>query len=297
MVSIMRKLYVNGQMMNAEEAMVSVYDHGFLYGLGLFETFRTYGGRCFLLDRHMERLSDSCSQLGIMFKMSAAEVQHAVEQLLMLNELEDGYVRLTVSAGVGELGLPTDDYCNPTVVMMVKPLAAVSADNWNKGKALQLLETKRNTPEGAYRFKSLHYMNNIIAKRELISLGARTVVGAEGLMLDEAGMLTEGIVSNLFFVNDAVIYTPHVDTGILPGITRQYVIELAERLAFQVKEGHYRFEELWNSSEAWMTNSIQELIPVTTVINTDGVKRQLSGGVAGPICRQLTEVYRAATIK
>jgi len=297
MVSMMRLLYVNGQMMNAEEAMVSVYDHGFLYGLGLFETFRTYRGQCFLLDRHMKRLSESCSQLGILFQMSAAEVQHAVEQLLTLNELEDGYVRLTVSGGIGELGLPTDDYSNPTIVIMVKPLGYLTAEDWNKGKALQLLNTKRNTPEGLYRFKSLHYMNNIIAKRELISLGARTMAGAEGLMLNEKGFLAEGIVSNLFFVHNDVIYTPHIDTGILPGITRQYVIELAEQLAYQVKEGHYHFEELWNSSEAWMTNSIQELIPVTTVVNTAGVKQQLSGGAAGSICKQLLEAYRAATLK
>jgi len=295
MVSMMRILYVNGQMMNAEEAMVSVYDHGFLYGLGLFETFRTYGGQCFLLDRHMERLYESCSQLGILLQLSVSDVKHAVQQLLTLNKLEDGYVRLTVSGGIGELGLPTEDYCNPTVVIMVKPLGAVSAESWEQGKALQLLDTKRNTPEGLYRYKSLHYMNNIIAKRELLSLGTRTMAGVEGLMLNEKGVLAEGIVSNLFFVQNDVIHTPHVDTGILPGITRQYVMELAGQLAFQVKEGHYRFDELWNSSEAWMTNSIQELIPITTVINTAGLKQQLSRGAAGPICKQLAAVYRAAT--
>ncbi|MCM3635858.1 aminodeoxychorismate lyase [Paenibacillus camelliae] len=290
-------VYLNGQMMNAEEAMVSVYDHGFLYGLGLFETFRTYGGHCFLLERHMKRLLESCDQLGIQLRMNAADVQQAVGELLQLNKLEDGYVRLTVSGGMGELGLPSEDYDQATVVIMVKPLGAMSEEVWNTGKALQLLQTRRNTPEGRYRFKSLHYMNNILAKRELLSLGTRTAAGAEGLMLSEKGILAEGIVSNLFFVQDGVIYTPHIDTGILPGITRQYVIELARHLSYEVREGHYDFEALWNSSEAWMTNSIQELVPVTTLITTAGEKQQLSGGEAGPICRQLTAAYRASIDK
>ncbi|MFC6335184.1 aminodeoxychorismate lyase [Paenibacillus septentrionalis] len=296
-MSDMRTLYVNGKLMNAKEAMVSVYDHGFLYGLGLFETFRTYHGRCFLLERHINRLLDSCRQLGIACELTTESVQQIVTELLERNQLEEGYVRLTVSGGVGDLGLPMDDYSNPTIVVMVKPLAVMSADAWKKGKALQLLRTRRNSPEGAYRFKSLHYMNNIIAKRELLQLGDRTVAGAEGLMVNEKEQLAEGIVSNLFFVKDNVVHTPHIDTGILPGITRQFVIELAKQHGYDVKEGHYTFAELWTCSEAWITNSIQELVPVTTLLDMDGSRQTLSQAEAGSICTQLAQAYLAAAMK
>ncbi|GIP19629.1 4-amino-4-deoxychorismate lyase [Paenibacillus montaniterrae] len=290
-------VYVNGQMMNAEEAVVSVYDHGFLYGLGLFETFRTYQGKCFLLERHMQRLSESCKQLGIEFNMEPEHVQRIVSELLLLNHLAEGYVRLTVSGGVAELGLPAGDYAQPTIVIMVKSVASPTLESWRQGKPLQLLHTKRNTPEGAYRFKSLHYMNNIIAKRELLSLGERTMAGAEGLMLNEQHVLAEGIVSNLFFVHGNCLYTPHLSTGILPGITRQFVIELAGQLGFSIEEGKYDFSFLAQSSEIWMTNSIQELVPITTLIDLEGNRLLVSNGTAGPVCEQLAAAYRTETVK
>lgn len=286
---------MNGQMIPAEKAMVSVFDHGFLYGLGLFETFRTYGGKCFLLEQHMKRLADSCQHLGIALSLQAQHVQEIVDKLMQLNTLKEAYVRLTVSAGIAELGLPVNDYERPTVVIMVKHVASPDAESWHLGKTLQLLNTKRNTPEGEYRFKSLHYMNNIIAKRELLALGVRTAANAEGLMLNEQGDLTEGIVSNLFFVHDRVVYTPHLDTGILPGVTRQFVIELAQHQGLEVEEGFYPFSMLRQSSEIWMTNSIQELVPITTLIDTNGQQQVISNGTAGPICKQLANEYRRAT--
>jgi len=287
------KIYMNGQMMNAEEAMVSVYDHGFLYGLGLFETFRTYGGQGFLLERHMKRLETASLFLGIKLPITLEQLQPIVQSLLEANELADGYVRVTVSAGTGELGLPTQDYYEPTLIVMVKPIGDPTFEQWSKGKALQLLQTVRNTPEGPYRFKSLHYMNNIIAKRELLALGEATIVGAEGLMLSKNGYIAEGIVSNLFFVKDETIYTPHLDTGILPGITREFVIELARQHGLTVVEGFYTFAQLWEASEIWMTNSIQELIPITTLLDTEGQRRSVSEGAAGNYCQQLSAAYRA----
>ena len=279
--------------MNAEEAMVSVYDHGFLYGLGLFETFRTYGGQSFLLERHMERLETASQYLGIKLSITLGQLQRIVQSLLEANALVDGYVRVTVSAGTGELGLPTQDYNEPTVVVMVKPIGDPTFEQWRNGKALQLLQTVRNTPEGPYRFKSLHFMNNIIAKRELLALGEATVIGAEGLMLTNNGYIAEGIVSNLFFVKDETIYTPHLDTGILPGITREFVMQLAKQQGFTVEEGRYTFTQLWEASEIWMTNSIQELIPITSLLDAAGHTKQISEGVAGHYCHQLAAAYRA----
>jgi 4-amino-4-deoxychorismate lyase len=287
------KVGLNGALVQAEKAVISAYDHGFLYGIGLFETFRTYGGAPYLLERHMDRLRGGCRELGIILTLTEEQLADQVSGLLEANGLSDGYIRLTVSAGTGELGLPSSDYAEPTILLMAKPLAAVGAE-WlamepPAAKELRLLHTRRNSPEGSVRFKSLHYMNNIIAKRELLGLGAadsstetgdipdmRTEAarfGApEGLMLSREGWLAEGIVSNLFFVskNDGVICTPSIDTGILPGVTRKKVLELARGDGFAVEEGHYVWEELLDAREIWLTNSVQELVPVELITDLDG---------------------------
>lgn len=284
------KVGLNGSVVESSEAVISVYDHGFLYGMGLFETFRTYKGRPYLLNLHLERLRSGCEQLGIQFRMTEQEASAWVKRLLAENELEDGYVRLTVSAGEGELGLPTGDYEQPNALLLVKPLPQVSDAIHMRGRELRLLRTRRNTPEGSIRFKSLHYMNNIIAKRELLAVG--NSAGAEGLMLSADGWLAEGIVSNLFFVSEGVVRTPSIDTGILPGITRQRVLELAKSAGYETEEGWYTWSELLVAKEIWMTNSIQELVPVTTLTNTDHISTHV-GGEAGAITKQLLSLYRA----
>lgn len=284
------KVTLNGIVMDASKAVISVYDHGFLYGMGLFETFRTYGGKPFMLDRHLRRLMGSCQELAIRWEADAAVLNGWTQELLRQNELSDGYFRLTVSAGEAELGLPAEDYMNPNVLLLVKPLAALQPIVELPGKELRLLKTRRNTPEGAVRSKSLHYMNNIIAKRELLSCGASA--GAEGLMLSEGGWLAEGIVSNLFFAVDGVIYTPAIETGILPGITRELVLELAEEDGFHVKEGLYSWEQLMRADEIWMTNSIQELVPVTLLTGLDGQTKAVGTGSAGEITKRLLSLYR-----
>jgi len=289
-------IYLNGHMMDSQKAVVSVYDHGFLYGLGFFETFRTYNGKVFLMEQHMERLSAACQYVGIEHQLTSNEVNQIVGELLKLNKLNDAYVRVTISAGNGELGLPTAPYKEPTVLILVKSLAHVDKDSWQRGKALQLLATRRNTPEGPHRFKSLHYMNNIIAKRELQSMGDKTRAGAEGLMLSQNDKLAEGIVSNLFFVHDSHIYTPHIDTGILPGITRQYVMELARKCGYSMVEGFYEWDMLWEASEIWMTNSVQELVPVTSLLGLHGEQRVVSDGEAGALCTELFSMYETATM-
>lgn len=336
----------NGTTVHAREAVISVYDHGFLYGLGLFETFRTYGGRPYLLERHLDRLRGGCAELGIRFDMGVDEIAEWTRELLRENGLADGYVRLTVSAGEGALGLPTGDYEQPNVILLVKELPPANDELLLRGRELRLLRTRRNTPEGSVRFKSLHYMNNIIAKRELLGLSGDAAMahpslpsaamaqsllpgaeakpepptpgagakphgptpgaagaklhppspGAEGLMLTAEGYLTEGIVSNLFFVKDGVVRTPSVDTGILPGVTRERVLELASAAGLPAEEGRYRWEDLLQSEEIWMTNSIQELVPITTLSDPTGGTWQISDGEAGPVIRRLLALYRADTV-
>ncbi|WP_339205912.1 aminodeoxychorismate lyase [Paenibacillus sp. FSL K6-3182] len=288
------KVELNGSVMDASEAVISVYDHGFLYGIGLFETFRTYEGKPYLLDRHMKRLCSGCDQLGIQYTPNMEELRSSVNELLEANELKDGYIRLTVSAGEAELGLPTGDYEQPNVLMLVKALPPVNDAVHMRGRELRLLQTRRNTPEGEVRFKSLHYMNNIIAKRELLASGAAP--GAEGLMLSREGWLAEGIVSNLFFAKDNVVYTPELATGILPGITRERVLELAGSAGYETEEGLYSLEKLQTADEIWLTNSIQELVPVTLLSEAGGVSRVIGNGQAGTITKQLLTLYRQTTI-
>ncbi|MCK9859256.1 aminodeoxychorismate lyase [Paenibacillus sp. ATY16] len=287
------KIGLNGTVMESGEAVISVYDHGFLYGMGLFETFRTYGGQPYLLERHMKRLAEGCEAIGIRYKPDLDALRKMIAALLKENGLAEGYIRLTVTAGTGELGLPSGDYEQPTEFMLVKALPPHNESLYSEGKELRLLKTARNTPEGDIRLKSLHYMNNIIAKRELLASDASPA--AEGLMLSHEGLLAEGIVSNLFFVQEDTIYTPSTDIGILPGITRQRVIELARGLGYTVREGHYLFEELLASNEVWLTTSIQELVPVTRVTDHHGGSTAVGSGSAGPVLRELLLAYRQDT--
>lgn len=285
----------NGMIVDGRAAVISVYDHGFMYGYGLFETFRTYRGIPYLLDRHLHRLEQSCHSIGIRFQAEEAEVCRHIAELLEANQLEDAYIRYSVSAGDGELGLPADDYTAPNVIVYMKPLPPPDVQLYDTGKPLHLLHTRRNTAETAVRLKSFHYMNNIAAKRELrqYEQGNR----AEGLLLTSDQYLAEGIVSNLFFVEKGLLYTPAVDLGILPGITRAKVIELASDVPMSVYEGHFKWDRLREADEVFLTNSIQEIVPVTELIEPNGNNYRVSGGRIGPLTQQLLQRYRGETAR
>lgn len=289
----------NGSIIRQEEAVISVYDHGFLYGMGLFETFRTYNGKPYLLQRHLERLAQGCNALSIRgLELSADKLTGWLRQLMEANGLTDAYVRLTVTAGEDILGLPAGDYEKPNMLLMVKPLPAPSPSLDQNGRELALLKTARNTPEGEVRLKSLHYMNNIIAKRELAGRGAAP--GAEGLMLTKEGYLAEGIVSNLFFVRGGRLCTPAIETGILPGITRGRVLELVREakgtpIIANIEEGFYTWAELTQADEVFITNSIQELVPVTNLRDQAGERKTIGNGQAGPLTIKLLSAYQEDT--
>lgn len=247
---------VNGEITREEDAVISAYDHGFLYGLGVFETFRTYEGHPFLFNDHIQRLRASLEELHIQLSIGAQELLHEVKRTLAANDMVDGYIRLNVSAGAGSIGLQTEPYAEPTLIIYVKSLGA-PVRNEKDGRVLSL---RRNTPEGQYRLKSHHYLNNILAKREI---GNDPKV--EGIFLTEEGYVAEGIVSNLFWVSQNTLFTPSLMTGILNGITRQYVMKAAEKLRLPVKEGLYNRESLLEADEVFVTNSIQEIVPLRSV--------------------------------
>ena len=284
------RIGLNGAVLEAGEAVIPVLDHGLLYGIGLFETFRTYGGRPFALGRRLARLRRGCETLGIRWTMTDADVAAWLTKVLEANDLADAYVRLTVTAGDAGLGLINGPYDKPNTLIMVKPLPPLDEQLHREGRELRMLRTPRGTPETPVRLKSLHYMTNVLAKRELAASGASP--GAEGLMLTREGWLAEGIVSNLFFAKGGVVRTPAVETGILPGITRAMVLELARSIGYRTEEGYYTTADLLAADEVWLTGSVQEIVPVTRITEADGTAHAVGGGLAGPVARTLLEAYR-----
>jgi 4-amino-4-deoxychorismate lyase len=250
-------LYLNGEIVHASEAVISPFDHGYLYGLGVFETFRTYEGHPFLLKDHLKRLSHGLKELNIAADLDEEKIRNAITILLAKNGLKDAYCRFNISGGVGEIGLQTTPYEDATVILFQKELPPSLPLKEKEGVLLQL---RRNTPETGERLKSHHYLNNMAAKREI---GAAP--HQEGIFLTKEGYLCEGITSNLFWVKDGELYTPGVEAGLLNGITRQFILALADRMQMQVRVGLFGQERLLEADEVFFTNSVQEIIPVNRI--------------------------------
>ncbi|USB33331.1 aminotransferase class IV [Paenibacillus sp. YPG26] len=283
---------IGGTIVPADKAVISVMDHGFMYGLGLFETFRTYNGVPSLLLRHLDRLTQGCESLGFHYQPDIYKLKNHISELLAVSNLTEAYIRYTLTAGEGGLGLPTGDYESPQEIIYVKPLPEPPVSLYTQGRPLRLLNTRRNTPEGPVRLKSLHYMNNILAKRELAGCLNPGSGPVEGLLLTAEGYISEGIVSNLFFVKDGRLYTPAIQTGILPGITRGCVLEAAGELGLTCEEGLYTWEQLLEADEIFTTNSIQELVPVNALYDTEDRQKIVGAGQCGDLTAVLLQAYR-----
>ncbi|KOR75813.1 aminotransferase class IV [Paenibacillus solani] len=288
----MRYIGMNGSIVEAADAFIPVMDHGLLYGMGLFETFRTYQGKPYLIERHLHRLMDNCGILGIPYHADPLRISRWISELMEANGLQDAYIRYTVTAGEGILGLPAGDYAKPSEILFAKELPAANPALYGNGRALRRLSLPRNTPESPVRMKSLHYMNNILAKRELSGYASRSDEPEEGLMLTAAGEVAEGIVSNVFFVKAGRLFTPELGIGILPGITRSVVLELAMDLGIEAEEGRYSWDVLTEADEIFTTGSVQEIVPITTLIGTEGQTLRIGQGIAGPLTRLLLSAYR-----
>ncbi|MGX6442187.1 aminodeoxychorismate lyase [Neobacillus sp. K501] len=250
-------IYINGQFVKKEEAVISPFDHGFLYGIGLFETFRIYGGHPFLLDDHLERLNLGLRELEIEVNFNREVTNLILQQLLEMNQLSNAYIRFNVSAGIGEVGLQTEPYCQPNVIIFPKPLP--SSGELVEKRAV-LLNLKRNSPEGKERLKSHHFMNNILAKKEM-----GDAMDQEGIFLSPDGYVAEGIVSNIFWKKGNSLYTPSISNGILNGITRQFILKLAKEMKLDIHEGFFLPEQVEQADEVFVTNSIQEIVPLFDV--------------------------------
>jgi 4-amino-4-deoxychorismate lyase len=273
------KVFINGTIVQDKEAVISVFDHGFLYGVALFETMRAYQERIFLFDEHYARLKSSADAYGIALTYSQEELLKHILATIQANELGDAYVRVTVSSGVEGLGLIGQTYFAPSWVIMVKPIVPMSSN-----KSLTILQLRRSTPDTEPRAKSTSFVNNVLAKKELEK---RNQADREGIFLNREEQLVEGIVSNLFFVRQGKLYTPHTATGLLPGVTRECVLRLAQELGIPTEEGFYQVSDLLGSEEVLLTNSIQEIVPV------DAIDEHKLPVTKGKITTQLTNSYQS----
>jgi branched-chain amino acid aminotransferase len=254
-------LYLNGKIVTSKEALVSVFDHGFLYGDGIYETMRCYDGVVFKIDEHIKRLFRSASLIGLTIPLDNSSLKIALYETLLANSLKNAYIRLTVSRGTGEIGLDPDFCTNPTIVIMAKNLTEYPGSFYQKGLNLIIAKTRRNLKEAINpQIKSLNFLNNILAKIEAKKAGAY-----EAIMLNVHGKVSEGTICNVFFSKNDILYTPSTDCGILDGITRGIVLDLAKKEGVKVKEGKFTTNDLYSADEVFITNTTMEVMPVSEI--------------------------------
>lgn len=278
-------IYVNGHFVDQDHAVIHVCDQGFLYGDGVFETIRAYHGHFFLMDRHIQRLLHSCARLGIPEPMDHSDWSALLQELLRRNHLHDGLIRITITRGVGEPGKLGSQLRTPTVVALPRSLPSLPPSSNKEGVHLTLVHIRRNAPSAIPPdIKSLNMLNNILAKREADEAGAH-----EGIMLTLDGHVAEGTTSNIFFIESGVLHTPALTCGILPGITREVVIQLARQMNIPVEEGLYPPERLFNAQECFLTSTGIEILPVQGI----GTKRIREDNNPGTLTKRLQEAFQA----
>lgn len=272
--------WMNGTYMPADELRISPFDHGFLYGAGFFETFRTYGGHVFLFKEHMERLKRALAEYRILMPYEDDAILTVIRKLDEAAGGDDGYFRLNVSAGVHDIGLAPTTYETPNVILFRKALPPIKQGASKEGV---WLTTPRNAPESLIRHKSHHFLNNIGGRLELPSLK-----DYEGIFLTQDGFVAEGVTSNVFWLKDDNLYTPSIETGILPGTTRAFVMRIAKSIELPVCEGFYTKEDVETADELFVTNAVQELVPLHSIADV-----QLPGS-EGTFYKKLRAHYRKA---
>lgn len=281
-----RWIYIDGKFLPEEEAKISVFDHGFLYGDGVFEGIRAYGGRVFKLEEHLTRLWDSARAINLTIPLSKDELREKILETLRHNKLKDAYLRLLVSRGKGDLGLDPRKCPRSSLIIIAHKISVYPEDFYEKGLEVIVASTRRNAPSALNaRIKSLNYLNNILAKIEANFQGM-----GEAIMLSQDGYVAEGAADNIFVVKDGELLTPPTWIGILKGITRDVVIELAEKEGLPVKEETFTPFSLYSCHECFLTGTAAEIIPVTKV---DG--KIIGEGKTGPITKKLIEKFQQYT--
>jgi len=279
-------IYLNGRFVPQEEAVVSVFDHGLLYGDGVFEGIRAYHGRVFKLREHIDRLYESAKSIALDIPLSREEMQEVVLETLRRNRLHDGYIRLVVSRGVGDLGLDPRKCPKPTIFCIAASIQLYPEEYYERGLEVITVATRRNIAEAINpRIKSLNYLNNILAKIEAILAGV-----PEAIMLNNEGYVAEATGDNVFIVKNGCLVTPPPFAGLLEGITRNTIMELARARGISVRETLFTRHDLYVADECFLTGTAAEVIPVVRI---DG--RTIGDGKPGKLTTLLIGDFRELT--
>jgi branched-chain amino acid aminotransferase len=280
------KVYINGTIYDEQDARISVLDHGLLYGDGVFEGIRFYGNRVFKLVEHVDRLYESAHSIMLSMPMGKQELIDAVVETVATNGQPDGYIRLIVTRGIGTLGLNPLQCKEPQLIIIVDAIQLYPAELYENGMELITIPTRRNVPEAINpRLKSLNYLNNVLAQIEAVNCGFN-----EAIMLSGDGYVAEATGDNVFLVRRGALKTPSNDMGILQGVTRDTVIELARQRGIGVEETRLTRHELYTADECFLTGTAAEIVPV---IKVDG--RTIGSGKPGPITKDLIATFRKLT--
>jgi branched-chain amino acid aminotransferase len=279
----MSKIYMNGKLVEKADAVISVYDHGFLYGDGIFEGIRIYNSVVFKLHEHIVRLYESAKSIDLTIPLSIDEMCKAVKDTVQANAKKDGYIRLIVSRGVGNLGLDPRKTTNPQIIIIVDDISIYPEEMYEKGMEIITAATIRNIPNALNpRIKSLNYLNNILAKLEANRAGV-----PEAIMLNHLGEVAECTADNIFLVKNGVLKTPAPQCGILEGITRNTVMDLARAEKITVEEVVITRHDVFIADECFLTGTAAEVI---SVVKCDG--RKIGDGVPGAMTKLLRERFR-----
>ncbi len=280
------KIYISGQLYDKENAKVSVYDHGLLYGDGVFEGMRIYDGKVFRLEQHLDRLWNSAKAIWLQIPISPDEMAEAVNTTVKTNGIDDGYVRLVVTRGAGTLGLDPNKTSDPQVIVIADHIELYPKEFYENGLEIVTVSTLRNHPAAVNpRIKSLNYLNNILAKIEGLQAGC-----IEALMLNHKGEVAECTGDNIFLLSHGQLLTPPIDAGILEGITRAVVIELAGEENIPVREIPLTRHDVYIADECFLTGSAAEIVPVVKVDS-----RQIGDGKPGTVTRRLLGRFHETT--
>jgi branched-chain amino acid aminotransferase len=280
------KIYISGKLYDKADAKISVYDHGLLYGDGVFEGMRSYSGKVFRLAAHLDRLWDSARAIWLEIPISKEEMARAVNDTLATNGIKDGYIRLIVTRGAGALGLDPNRCSDPQVIVIADHIQLYPKEMYDQGLSIITASTIRNHSAAlSPRIKSLNYLNNIMAKIEGLQAGC-----VEALMLNAKGEVAECTGDNIFIVRDGTLLTPPIDAGILEGITRDAVIDIAGELKIPVQQIPLVRHDIFIADECFLTGSAAEIIPVVKLDS-----RKIGDGKPGPLTRKLTERFHQLT--
>jgi len=280
------RIYLNGKLVDKDKAVISVFDHGLLYGDGVFEGIRSYDSLVFKLKEHIDRLYRSAEAIELKTPMTKADMTKAVLETLKANGLKDAYIRLVVTRGPGDLGLDPRKCKVPTVFIITDKISLYPKEFYQNGLAIITANTRRNLTTALNpKIKSLNYLNNILAKIDAIKAGTE-----EAIMLTYNGYVAECTGDNIFIISGGRLITPPVDVGALEGITRDAVIELAGKMGIGFEEKMVRIEDVYAASEVFLTGTAAEIIPVTTID-----KRRINDGKPGEITRRLMKEFKLIT--